>query len=209
MTHIVLAGDSIFDNGPYVDEPDAVIKQITRRLSDGTKATLLARDGDVTEQVADQLSQLPKDTTHLFVSCGGNDALKEIGQLMEPVTDAGEAFDLFSEIRRSFQQRYIRMLFSCKQKVSNLTVCTVYDSVPEIEEREFTALALFNEIILRESFQLGIPVIDLRLLCNEPSDYSTISSIEPSKEGANKIVNQILRVVDKHKFNSEQSMIYY
>ena len=42
-----------------------------------------------------QLRHLPSDTTHLIISCGGNDALQNVGQLLEPVTDAGETFDLF------------------------------------------------------------------------------------------------------------------
>ena len=146
MKHIVLVGDSIFDNAPYVDEGDSVIEQLSSWLPEDSKCTLLARDGDVTSQVNDQLRHLPSDTTHLIISCGGNDALQNVGQLLEPVTDAGEAFDLFSEIRRSFQQTYIRMLFSCKQKVSNLTVCAVYDSVPGIDEREFTSNEGFSVV---------------------------------------------------------------
>ena len=37
--HIVLIGDSIFDNGGYVDESDSVIEQLNRKLPENTKAT--------------------------------------------------------------------------------------------------------------------------------------------------------------------------
>jgi len=45
--HIVLCGDSIFDNGSYVrGEPD-VAEQVREQLPD-SKVTLLAVDGNVT-----------------------------------------------------------------------------------------------------------------------------------------------------------------
>ena len=56
MKHIILAGDSIFDNQSYVKsgEPD-VIKQLESFLAKGDKATLLAVDGAVITNVAGQL----------------------------------------------------------------------------------------------------------------------------------------------------------
>ena len=47
---------------------------------------------------------------------------------------------------------------------------------------------MYNEIILKEAFAINASVIDLRLICNEKEDYSTISPIEPSGQGARKIV---------------------
>ena len=58
--HIVLIGDSIFDNGGYVDEGDSLIEQLNRKLPENTKATLLAVDGDVTNDV-----YAPVSYTHL------------------------------------------------------------------------------------------------------------------------------------------------
>ena len=75
MNHIVLLGDSIFDNAEYVPGEPAVIDQVRDRLSETDSATLLAVDGDVVSDVPEQLSQLPEGTTHFFISVGGNDAL--------------------------------------------------------------------------------------------------------------------------------------
>ena len=46
MKHIILAGDSVFDNRTYVrvGEPD-VRNQLADLLDDGDKATLIAVDG--------------------------------------------------------------------------------------------------------------------------------------------------------------------
>ena len=47
-----------------------------------------------------------------------------------------------------------------------VTVCTIYDSVPDMEtlthEAAGAALSLFNDVIIREASARGIPVIDLR-----------------------------------------------
>ena len=73
MPHIVLLGDSIFDNAAYVrpGEPD-VVHQLRARLPAGAKATLAAVDGAPAADVRRQLERLPAGATHLIVSAGGN-----------------------------------------------------------------------------------------------------------------------------------------
>jgi hypothetical protein len=51
MNHVVLLGDSIFDNTAYVDGGPAVITQVQERLPPGWQATLLAVDGSITSDV--------------------------------------------------------------------------------------------------------------------------------------------------------------
>jgi len=58
MEHIVLLGDSIFDNAPYVAAGSDVVSQLRARLGPGHAASLLARDGDVLADVAGQLAGL-------------------------------------------------------------------------------------------------------------------------------------------------------
>jgi hypothetical protein len=72
-----------------------------------------------------------------------------------------------------------------------VAVCTIYNTVPGLDSATKTALALFNEIILQEAAMAKVPVIDLRIICNELSDYSDISPIEPSDAGGKKISQAI------------------
>ena len=60
--------------------------------------------------------------------------------------------EIFTEIRPEFQARYHSMLTAVKSKINNVTICTVHDTVPNIEESEITAVSLFNEVILNEVF---------------------------------------------------------
>jgi hypothetical protein len=60
---------------------------------------------------------------------------------------------------------------------------------------EHTGLCLFNDVILREAFRVGVSVLDLRLICNEKTDYAATSPIEPSAAGGGKIARAVSRVV--------------
>src|SRR5262245_33836111 len=79
MPHIVLLGDSIFDNAAYVAGGPDVVRQLREILPSGWRATLNALDGAVIGNLPQQLKNVPADTTHLVVSVGGNDALGESG----------------------------------------------------------------------------------------------------------------------------------
>jgi hypothetical protein len=201
-------GDSIFDNATYVPGKPAVIDQLRKNLPAGWKATLLAVDGNVTADVQHQIRRLPDDATHLIVSCGGNDALGHVSIINQPAGSVAEVLELFTSIRTSFQQTYRQMIETLSGLKRHLAICTVYDCVPGMEGIPMTALAMFNEVILREAFIAKIPVIDLRLICSKSSDYSEISAIEPSAVGGEKIVQAIVRMLTNHRFESKQSIIY-
>ena len=76
MTHIILLGDSIFDNKAYVPDGPAVVEQVAAIFGLGTTVSLLAVDGDVSTDVKEQTKRMPEDASHLFLSVGGNDALQ-------------------------------------------------------------------------------------------------------------------------------------
>jgi hypothetical protein len=208
MNHAVLLGDSIFDNASYVPGKPPVIHQLRDSLPAGWKVTLLAVDGHVTADVEHQIMRLPDDATHLIVSCGGNDALGHASILNQSAGSVAEVLEQFTSIRTSFQRTYRQMIETLTDLNKHLAVCTVYDCVPGYEGGPMTALAMFNEIILREAFIAKVPVIDLRLICDDPADYSEISAIEPSAAGGEKIVQAIVRLLTTHKFESKQSIIY-
>ena len=71
-----------------------------------------------------------------------------------------------------------------------------------------TALSVFNDVILREAFSAKVPVIDLRLLCDDALDYSSVSPIEPSVAGGEKIVRAIVSVVTEHNFTVHRSAVF-
>ena len=189
--HIVLLGDSIFDNGAYVPDGPAVREQLVALLPEDDRVTLLAVDGDMTIHVKDQLNDLPGDATHLVVSCGGNDALAFLPEFIKPTNTISDAMVRFGELRQLFRERYTDMLQALADRELPILVCTIYDQVPNISEAERAALAMFNEIILQEAHGKVERIIDLRLICRDAADYSTVSPIEPSEQGGRKITSAI------------------
>src|SRR4051812_25804824 len=110
MNHVVLLGDSIFDNKTYVGADPDVQAQLRRELAPDWKVTLLAVDGDKVHDIEHQLKKLPPDATHLVVSVGGNNALGEIGMMQRSVTSVAEALHLQATIAQDFEKHYRTMV---------------------------------------------------------------------------------------------------
>ena len=196
--HVVLVGDSIFDNAAYVPGDPAVEDQMRAALPQG-RVTLLARDGDVVAGVASQLARRPNDATHLVLSVGGNDALGYIDVLTERASTTGEALLRMAEIGEEFEQRYRAMLDAVLALGLPTAVCTIYYPAfdePGLQRMAVAAETFFNDVILRCAFERRLPLIDLRLVCNERADYA--NPIEPSAHGGDKITRIIARLVREY-----------
>jgi lysophospholipase L1-like esterase len=209
MKHIVLLGDSIFDNAAYVNGGPDVTAHLRSMLPKEWKATLLAVDGSITTEVISQISELPRSATHLIVSAGGNDGLSRAEILQKPTASVGNAVDELAALRAEFQQNYRRMLKALLGCSLPLAVCTVYDanfSDPLMQRLTTTALNLFNDCILREAITQGLPVIDLRLVCTKSGDYA--NELEPGVDGGRKIASAILNLARDHDFSCPRTVIY-
>jgi hypothetical protein len=89
--HVVLLGDSIFDNGAYTRGAPDVVSHLRGLLPAGAQATLRAIDGAITAGLPSQLERVPADASHLVIAIGGNDALQNSDVLTMRVTSSGEA----------------------------------------------------------------------------------------------------------------------
>ena len=196
MSHVVLLGDSIFDNGIYVAPLPDVRAQLQARLGSESRVTLVAVDGHVTADVRRyQLAWIGKDATHLVISVGGNDALGYASILRERAGSVAEAVERLAQAQAEFAAGYSEMLDAVLQLGLPTSVCTIYDAnYPEPQRRlVVTALALFNDVITRAAFSRGLHLIDLRLICSAPADYA--NPIEPWSIGGEKIANAIAEMV--------------
>jgi hypothetical protein len=200
--HVVLLGDSIFDNAGYVPgRRPAVIDQVRSRLPQGWSATLLAIDGNVINYVHQQLKVLPSDATHLVLSVGGNDVLHQISILSERVATVGEALRLLLESRAQFREDYHRLMEAIRDRGLPTVVCTIYNPCSDDDAFQRTAVAalsLYNDAIIDRARHFKVPVIDLRVVCSEIADYA--NEIEPSAAGGAKIAEAICGLVTRHDF---------
>jgi hypothetical protein len=196
MPHVVLLGDSIFDNAAYVAGGPDVITHLERELPDGWQATLAAIDGATTQGMPIQYGRIPADATHLVLSIGGNDALMNVDILERRASSAGDALWMLADVRDAFAGRYEAVLRELVGRGLPLTVCTIYEgNFPDARMQRLaaTALTVFNDAILRHAIRAGLSVIELRLVCSEPADYA--NPIEPSVQGGAKIARAIARAV--------------
>ncbi len=212
MTHLVLLGDSIFDNASYVPDGISVISHLRQLLNAGDRASLLAVDGDCIPDVATQLQHLPDDATHLFISVGGNDALHYATRLQNTGLSFPAALQQIAAMKTDFLERYSKMLTVVSSVNKPITLCTIYDQCPiealELRLLAYTVLSMFNDCITRQAIDQGLPLIDLRVICHEASDYAEVSPIEPSTTGGQKIAHCITTVVNQHDFSVPRSVCY-
>lgn len=195
--HVVLAGDSIFDNDGYVrsGEP-GVIEQLRRSMPTGWSAYKIAVDGDCIRDVSAQLGELPAQTTDLVLSVGGNDMIGH-SHLMGQVRELSDLPDILDAAKADFACQYGALIERLCALPMRIMVCTVYTAIPfkELQFRAFApaAIAAFNDVIAEEAGRRGIPVLRLEAICTEHGDFSEHSPIEPSAAGGQKIVDALLR----------------
>ena len=191
MRHVVLLGDSIFDNAAYVAGGPDVVTQLRAQLPADARATLLAVDGSVTRDVRRQLARLPADATDLVLSVGGNDALGHIGLLQRRATHGAEVLGWFADAVRAFDADYRALLAALAARDRRVVVCTIYEGnlEPAVRRAAAAGIALFGDAIQRAARAAGMPVIELRDVCTEPGDYA--NPIEPSVQGGAKIATAI------------------
>ena len=209
MKHVVLLGDSVFDNAAYTGGAPDVVRQVRRLLPGGWRATLGAVDGGTTEDVREQLRLLPPDATHLIVSAGGNDALGHIDFLGAPAGSAAEALLGLADIATGFERRYHDMLAGVLARELPTAICTIYyPRFPDaaLQRIAVTALTVFNDCIIRAALAHGIPLLDLRAVCTEDGDYA--DPIEPSARGGEKIARAIVEMLEGG-FDSARTEVFF
>src|SRR5215475_668734 len=208
MPHVILLGDSILDNAAYTLGGPDVISQVREFLPAGWEASLLAVDGSTTEDVLKQLGRLPADATHLVLSAGGNDALMHAGLFDMAVDRVAKSVDALADVSQNFEKKYRRAVAACMKPKLPLTLCTIYNGcLPDkaFQRLASTALMVFNDVILRVGIELGLTIIDLRLVCALPEDYA--NPIEPSSVGGAKIARCIVSSVAASQMERSGSRI--
>lgn len=210
MAHLVLLGDSIFDNKAYVGEEPDVVSHLRQVMAPDWEATLKAIDGSLVENVPSQLLEIPQTATHLFVSVGGNNAIMNAGVLQMKAGSAAEVLNDLANRAENFETQYRALLEKISSRQLPTAVCTIYYPNfpdPPMQRIATAALTVFNDAIIRQAIFFGFPLLDLRLVCSEKSDYA--NEIEPSGKGGGKIAAKIFEVAQKHDYAARRTSVYF
>jgi len=195
QSHIVLLGDSIFDNAAYTHGAPDVVTHLQRVLPSGWRATLCAVDGATARALSSQLARVPSDASRLVIAVGGNDALQNIDLLSMRATSSAQVLEAFADRLSTFERSYRGAMREALALGRPMMVCTIYNGALEAERATIArvGVALFNDVIIRVATENRLKVIDLRLVCSEPEDYA--NPIEPSASGGAKIAQAIVMAV--------------
>ena len=190
-SHVVLLGDSIFDNAAYTGGAPDVVTHVKSLLPAGWRATLCAVDGSTARSLESQLRSVPSDASHLVIAVGGNDALQNSDLLSMRVTSSTHALETFADRLAIFERAYRGAIGAAMALRRPLVVCTIYNGALEPERARIArvALTMFNDVILRTAVDFGIDVVELRAICTDPADYA--NPIEPSSQGGLKIARAL------------------
>ena len=186
-----------------------MVRQLRTVLPPGWKAALLAVDGARIGDIAGQLRQAPRETTHLVISIGGNDVLGHLPVLHDTANSIAGALLRLAEIREGFAHEYRAMFDQVLGRRLPAALCTIYEPHfpdAQLQRAGVAALPLFNDVITREAFARGLPLIDLRLICDRDEDYA--NPIEPSAKGGDKIAAAIAHMLAEHAFVAERSRVF-
>jgi lysophospholipase L1-like esterase len=207
MEHLVLLGDSIFDNKSYVGSDPSVIEHLRTMIPLNWTATLCAVDGDTSLGIPNQLIGIPSNATYLFVSVGGNDALMNMNLLNEMTTPGPLLLAKLSALADDFRKNYSAAIIEICKLRKPTYICTIYNGNLEtsIARAAKAAVSVFNDNIYFVANEKHLPVIDLRRICIDPTDYA--NPIEPSSKGAEKIARAIFQKVLQRRQYLEKSRI--
>jgi hypothetical protein len=207
--HVALLGDSVLDNIAYTSGGPDVVTQLQDLLPPGWKGSLFAVDGAMVADLAEQLAGLPATITNLVVSIGGNDVLQNLDILRLLTKSSADALLSLGKRAQRFERGYKAAIDRVLRLGLPTTLCTIYNGNLSGQEGAAARVALmaFNDVILRMAFESQLPVIDLRLVCNEPADYA--NPIEPSSRGGEKIARAIIRSLGLGVPPADPSRVYF
>ncbi|MEM7774682.1 MAG: SGNH/GDSL hydrolase family protein [Pseudomonadota bacterium] len=192
---VLLLGDSIIDNGAYVQkkEPD-VAKQVQELLPHHI-VEKRAFDGSVTKDVTNNQTHDIGADDFVVISSGGNDALSH-ASLLDADLKAIDLMDKLWSAREAFRVDYTALLSAVTSKTTGVIVLTIYNpnfhhsgQDISLQRAAECGVALFNDVIQQEALAHGCRVLDLRSFFEAPGDYA--NPIEPSAAGGAKLADRI------------------
>jgi lysophospholipase L1-like esterase len=197
--NILLIGDSILDNAPYVCEENSV-SSCLKRVMPNDKITNLAVDGNTTDDVLASIRKvLPAGYDYVIVSIGGNDLLQNESILINPKPTSEKSVFFHRLIDK--HERITDLLDKTNKIILTLNLYYPFFDV-EIYGDNFIleaglSINKFNNHI--DGQYEDEQIIDLREEIKDKTDFT--NTIEPSKTASIKIAELIYHAIDRMEIN--------
>ena len=175
---VVLVGDSVFDNGQYVESGYAVVDWLKREYgSDAGAVSIVARDGARIRDVYAQLTRVKRSNV-IILSIGGNDLLARYHHKRHPITDTMPLEKVWSQ--------YTRLIDVLEKHVSPVFLVGLYRPHDFTYHRYGRLITQWNRNIQELCAQKkSLTYINLERVLVHSDDF--VHSIEPSKKGGRRV----------------------
>jgi hypothetical protein len=133
---------------------------------------------------------IPAEATHIGICVDGGWAIETSGLLQVGAQSVRGALDALATAADEFERVFVRLVAAATEAGLPTIVCTLVPAryVDPVQERvAATALAIFNDRILRRAFAAQLSIVELRLVCDEDSDYASETLL--SHAGVRKVAN--------------------
>ena len=181
IRHLVLLGDALqnIDLGDGKRE-SALVPQPRNPW----KLTVL----EVPEQ--GPVRAIPRDATHVGIALDGGWTIEASGLLKGGAKSIEGALETLAAAADEFESVFTRLIDAALETGLPTIVCTLVPArhlEPARQQVAAAALAIFNDRILKRAFVAGISIVELRLVCDEDSDYASETLL--SRTGVRKVAN--------------------
>lgn len=154
--------------------------------------------------------EIPEDATHVVVSIEGAWAIEASGLLRAGTHTIGEALEALCAAADEFEGILGGLIAAAQETGLPTVVCTLVPdrfAKPSQHRIAATALAIFNDRVLLRAFAAGLPIVDLRRVCDEDADYASETLL--SRAGVRKAANVIRAALYEVSRSVERTRVYF
>ena len=186
IRHLVLLGDALHN----VDLGDGEIESaLMPRPRNPWKITVLQA---LRAQQRGHMREIPEDASHVVIGIEGAWAIEASGLLQGSAHTISEALETLTTAADAFESILDGMIAAAQETGLPTLLCTLVPAryaKPAQQRAVTTALAIFNDRVLRRAIAAKLSVVDLRVVCNEDTDYASATLL--SRAGVRKAANVI------------------
>ena len=204
IRHLVLLGDALqnIDLGKGQAESTLV-----PRPRNPWKLTIL-QPPEVLRQ--GRVRAIPAEASHIGICVDGGWAIETSGLLQGSARTIREALDALASAADEFESMFAHLIAAAAEAGVPTIVCTLVPAryvEPSQQRVAATALAIFNDRILRRAIAAQLSIVELRLVCDEDSDYASETLL--SRTGVRKVANVARSALYDISRNPGRTRVYF
>jgi len=153
---------------------------------------------------------IPAGVTHIGICVDGGWAIETSGLLQGSARTIREALDALARAADEFENMFVRLIAAATEAGVPTIVCTLVPAryvEPSQERVAATALAIFNDRILRRATAAQLSIVELRLVCDEDGDYASETLL--SHAGVRKVANVARSALYDVSRNPGRTRVYF